>query len=104
MAAGSGAAFDEVPDSVYTHTEIQATHANTHGISIGIGYPGFYARKVNGDYPSVLVEHRAAASASRGIEVVLNHDMLGRRCAKLPVHDGRPAEEILGYDESGLPR
>ena len=75
MAAGSGAAFDEVPDSVYTHTEIQATHANTHGISIGIGYPGFYARKVNGDYPSVLVEHRAAASASRGIEVVLNHDI-----------------------------
>ena len=75
MAAGSGAAFDEVPDSVYTHTEIQATHANTHGISIGIGYPGFYARKVNGDYPSVLVEHRAAASASRSIEVVLNHDI-----------------------------
>ena len=31
-------------------------------------------------------------------------DELGRRCAKLPVHDGRPAEEILGYDESGLPR
>ena len=31
-------------------------------------------------------------------------DELGRRCAKLPVHDGRPGEEILGYDESGLPR
>ena len=51
-------------------------------------------------------------------EAILNHlerlqrersgrtlsDELGRRCAKLPVHDGRPAEEILGYDESGLPR
>ena len=60
----SGAAFDEIPERVHTHTEIQATHANTHGISIGIGYAGIYARKVNGDYPSVLVEHRAAASAS----------------------------------------
>ena len=29
---------------------------------------------------------------------------LGRRCAQLPVRDGRPADEILGYDEHGLPR
>jgi antitoxin VapB len=28
---------------------------------------------------------------------------IGRRCAKLPVQDGRRDEEILGYDESGLP-
>jgi antitoxin VapB len=25
------------------------------------------------------------------------------RCAALPVLDRRPAEEIIGYDESGLP-
>jgi len=25
-------------------------------------------------------------------------------CARLPVIDDRPAEEILGYDETGLPR
>ena len=31
-------------------------------------------------------------------------DELGRRCAKLPVHDGRPADKILAYDEHGLPR
>ncbi len=31
-------------------------------------------------------------------------DEIGRRCAKLPVHDGRPADEILGYDEHGVPR
>ncbi len=31
-------------------------------------------------------------------------DEIGRRCARLPVQDTRPADEILGYDESGVPR
>ena len=31
-------------------------------------------------------------------------DDIARHCARLPVHDGRPADEILGYDEHGLPR
>ena len=31
-------------------------------------------------------------------------DAIGRRCARLPVRDSRPADEILGYDERGLPR
>lgn len=30
-------------------------------------------------------------------------DEIARHCARLPVRDGRPAEEILGYDEQGLP-
>jgi antitoxin VapB len=29
---------------------------------------------------------------------------IGRRCARLPLQDGRSADEILGYDEHGLPR
>lgn len=29
---------------------------------------------------------------------------IARRCASLPVLDRRPADEILGYDERGLPR
>jgi len=29
---------------------------------------------------------------------------IGRRCAALPDLDTRPADEILGYDENGLPR
>ena len=29
---------------------------------------------------------------------------IAEHCANLPVLDGRPAEEILGYDEVGLPR
>ncbi len=28
---------------------------------------------------------------------------IGRRCSALPVLDGRSADEILGYDENGLP-
>jgi len=31
-------------------------------------------------------------------------DEIARRCAALPVLDDRPANEILGYDEHGLPR
>lgn len=31
-------------------------------------------------------------------------DEIGRRCAKLPVRDRRPADEIIGYDEYGVPR
>ncbi len=31
-------------------------------------------------------------------------DEIGRHCASLPVLDSRPAEEILGYGENGMPR
>ena len=31
-------------------------------------------------------------------------DEIARTCAALPVRDRRSAEEILGYDEQGLPR
>lgn len=31
-------------------------------------------------------------------------DDIARHCAALPVRDGRRADEILGYDEHGLPR
>jgi antitoxin VapB len=31
-------------------------------------------------------------------------DEIARHCAQLPVLDARPADQILGYDEHGLPR
>jgi antitoxin VapB len=31
-------------------------------------------------------------------------DEIARRCAALPVLDHRSADEILGYDQNGLPR
>jgi antitoxin VapB len=30
-------------------------------------------------------------------------DEIARHCSRLPVRDGRSADEILGYDEHGLP-
>lgn len=31
-------------------------------------------------------------------------DEIALRCARLPVRDSRSPDEILGYDENGLPR
>jgi antitoxin VapB len=31
-------------------------------------------------------------------------DEVALACAGLPVRDDRPADEILGYDDDGLPR
>jgi antitoxin VapB len=42
--------------------------------------------------------HRAA----RGIAVEIRR--IQERLARLPVLDARPADEILGYDDHGLPR
>lgn len=30
-------------------------------------------------------------------------DRIAKRCARLPLQDHRTADEILGYDENGLP-
>jgi antitoxin VapB len=40
----------------------------------------------------------------RGIRLSQTLMDIGRRCAALPVVDARPAEEILGYDDHGVPR
>lgn len=42
---------------------------------------------------------RARAGRSLAEEL----DAIARHCAALPVLDARPADEILGYDERGLP-
>ena len=48
------------------------------------------------------LERRRREQSGQTLADELNE--IGRRCAKLPVRDGRPADEILGYDENGLPR
>jgi antitoxin VapB len=40
----------------------------------------------------------------RGIRLSQTLMDIGKRCAALPVVDARPAEEILGYDDHGVPR
>ncbi len=48
------------------------------------------------------LERRRREQSGRTLAGELNE--IGLRCAKLPVRDGRSADEILGYDENGLPR
>jgi antitoxin VapB len=48
------------------------------------------------------LERLAAGNAGRSLADEL--DQIAKRCAALPVLDARPADEILGYDERGLPR
>ncbi|MEM7481338.1 MAG: type II toxin-antitoxin system VapB family antitoxin [Acidobacteriota bacterium] len=38
-----------------------------------------------------------------GRPLVEELDALARECSRLPVLDDRPADEILGYDDRGLP-
>ncbi|MHB1501495.1 MAG: type II toxin-antitoxin system VapB family antitoxin [Candidatus Dormibacteria bacterium] len=39
----------------------------------------------------------------RGQDLAAELTAIARRCSALPVLDARPEEEILGYDEHGLP-
>lgn len=41
-------------------------------------------------------------AATRSLADDLNE--IAQHCSRLPVQDARPANEILGYDERGLPR
>ncbi|MGH9528194.1 MAG: type II toxin-antitoxin system VapB family antitoxin [Terriglobales bacterium] len=43
-------------------------------------------------------QERRRRSLADELEAIADH------CARLPVLDTRPADEILGYDERGLPR
>ncbi|HLX26991.1 MAG TPA: type II toxin-antitoxin system VapB family antitoxin [Casimicrobiaceae bacterium] len=40
----------------------------------------------------------------RGRRLADELDEIALRCAALPVRDARPADDILGYDEHGVPR
>ena len=39
----------------------------------------------------------------RGRDLATELDSIALRCAALPLLDQRPIDEILGYDENGLP-
>jgi antitoxin VapB len=47
---------------------------------------------------------RRIAGASRKSVLLEDLASIRRRCAALPVLDHRTADEIIGYDEHGLPR
>jgi antitoxin VapB len=53
-----------------------------------------------------LRERLARLQQRRAVTRSLADDLneIALHCARLPVQDERPADEILGYDERGLPR
>ena len=52
------------------------------------------------------LRERLTREKGRGRKPRLSEELrvIGERCASLPVLDERSAEEILGYDDTGLPR
>lgn len=50
-----------------------------------------------------LKERLQRVRRTRGTKLSDDLLVIGRRCAALPVHDTRAADEILGYDRHGLP-
>jgi len=54
----------------------------------------------------VALRERLARTTGRGRATAVREELaeIRRRCAALPVLDPRTPEEILGYDERGLPR
>jgi antitoxin VapB len=57
---------------------------------------------------AVVVAHRERLdrleSRTLGRSLADELDAIARRCAALPVLDARTADEIIGYDERGVPR
>jgi antitoxin VapB len=51
-----------------------------------------------------LRERLARVRRPRGPRLSEELLKIGRRCARLPVQDPRSADELVGYDEHGLPR
>lgn len=53
----------------------------------------------------VALRERLARETGRARAIPLREELaaIRRRCAALPVIDDRPADQILGYDERGLP-
>jgi antitoxin VapB len=71
--------------------------AAQRGISMGA-----LIREAIDEKLSSAQDARGQAIEARGLAAEL--DAIALRCAALPVLDERPEEEILGYDEQGLPR
>jgi antitoxin VapB len=65
--------------------------------------------ELTGETVTAAVRHAAEERLQRvrrrrsGRSLVEEIMEIGRRCAALPELDSRTAEEILGYDEDGLP-
>jgi len=52
------------------------------------------------------LKERLRRERGRAYPVALREELatIRERCSRLPVQDDRPADEIIGYDENGVPR
>jgi antitoxin VapB len=80
------------------HRRLRETAAQ-RGISMGA-----LIREAIDEKLSAAREAERRGSAGRGRSLAAELDAIALRCAALPVLDERPEEDILGYDEQGLPR
>ena len=53
---------------------------------------------------NALKERLRRTENARRSDLVRDLEEIGRHCSNLPVLDDRTPDEILGYDENGLPR
>jgi antitoxin VapB len=51
-----------------------------------------------------LEERLSRVDSVRDPDLLERMEAISRHCASLPVLDARTPDEVLGYDESGLPR
>jgi antitoxin VapB len=52
------------------------------------------------------LKERLRRERGRAYPVALREELahIRERCSRLPVQDDRPADEIIGYDDKGVPR
>lgn len=78
----------EDPDAVRLATELAARTGETLSEAVVVALRERLVRETSRE-PAVPLREELAA--------------IRRRCASLPMADRRPAEEILGYGENGVP-
>ena len=72
-------------------------------MAVRLEHPGVEAVVRDPVVDAILERIRRQAPRDPGhIEKALRE--IGERCSKLPVLDNRSPDDILGYDENGLPR
>jgi antitoxin VapB len=67
------------------------------------------AQRLNESITEVVIEalqEKLLREQGRRVPIELKEDLLkiGQRCAQLPDYDTRSVDEILGYDDNGLPK
>lgn len=80
--------IQDIPDDLYSWLQQQAAG---------------HSRSLSKEVIAVLESCRPAPARPRRKPTVEEIMAIAHRCSALPVLDGRSADEIVGYDENGIP-